>query len=79
MAKIFAKSGVSRTLRDSSEEDGRTEHDGADACKKIGLGLTIGEIAERLGISEKAARALVKASSYCLEPPLLPDSQRRSN
>ena len=77
-AKLSAKSRVSHSLFDSSDEDARPVHDGADACK-IGLSLTMGEIADRLVISEEAARALVKTSYYALEPPLLPDRLRRSD
>ena len=62
----------------SSEKDGPTEHNDTDPSN-IGLSLTIREIAERLVISEEAARALVKSSYHGTEPPLLPDRLTRSD
>ena len=53
----------------SSEKDGPTEHNDTDPSN-IGLSLTIREIAERLVISEEAARALVKLVTT--EQSLLP-------
>ena len=62
----------------SFEKDSLTEHDDTDPSN-IGLSLTIREIAERLVISEEAARALVKSSYHGTEPPPLPDRLIRSD